>query len=94
MVTLYNDNVLRDGEKIGYYENNRFFDMGGREVGYHEDGHICDENGHMKGYLENGKVYWADGSEYDEIEKVRQHVSSGNYSEMSCAAVAILFGWD
>ena len=94
MATLYNDNVMRAGVKIGYYEGTSFFDESGKRVGYYENNRIYDENGNERGYVENDKVYHTDGSLYDEVEKVRQHVNSGNYSEMPCAAVGILFGWD
>lgn len=94
MAYLLDDNVMRAGEKIGYIENNRLFDLGTRLVGYYEGSRIYDENDKLKGYVENNQVHWADTSFYDEVEKVRQHVSSGNYSEMPCAAVCLLFGWD
>ena len=94
MASLYNDNVMRNGEKIGYYEGARFYGMDGKQVGYYENGRIYDENGYEKGYVEGDRVYRADGQVYDEVEKVRQHVSSGDYSDMPCAAVCLLFGWD
>jgi hypothetical protein len=94
MVTLNNDSVWRDGSKIGYCENNRFFDAGGTEVGYYEGTRIYDEGGYEKGYVENNQVYRSDGNIFDSVERVREHFSSGNYSEMPCAAVGLLFGWD
>ena len=92
MVTIQDDHVWSGGEKIGYLEGARFFDMDGTEMGYYENDAIYNAGGRKIGYLENDYIYNIDGSVYDRIERNHEAVNGGSYSNLCCAAVSLLFG--
>jgi hypothetical protein len=55
---------------------------------------VFNVRGEERGYIQNNHVYYSDGYELGGLEDVRNEVSRGYYSGITCAAAAILFGAD
>ncbi len=80
--------LMRDGEKIGWFNGGRVYDGDDRPVGYFEDEKICLPNGTKLGFLQGDYLHIV-GGEKIRLEDLRQKIHGGEISDLARAAAWI-----
>lgn len=92
MIKIIGNDIMRGGEKIGYFSGNDIYSYEGKKLGYFEGNDIFDYENRKLGYLEGDFIHYINGEQKIRIEDNRQHVSGGELSDIQRAAVRFLLG--
>ncbi len=92
MTKIVGNDILRDGEKIGWISGNDILNSGGQKAGYFSGNDIYDHDGHKIGYVDGSNIKNMNGSVLMSIERLRARVAGGAYSDVCRATIVLLLG--
>lgn len=94
MLALDKDYIIRDGEKVGYFEDRYIKDMDGHRLGTFYDDAIYDANDKKVGYIYKDEIYLADDTKFDTLEANRENLQAmgDSHSNLALAAITVLLG--
>ena len=92
MIKIIGNDIMRGGQKIGYFSSNDVYSHEGKKLGYFEGNHIYNREGKKLGYLEGDFIYDMTGTRHWRIEDNHAHVEGGELSDVQRAAVRFLLG--
>jgi len=92
MIKIVENDIVRDGQKIGWLSGNDIFNLSGDKAGYYSGNDIYDARGIKMGYVEGSNIKMANSSLVINVQENRRRVSGGAYSDVCRAAIRLLFG--
>lgn len=90
-IKISGNDILREGEKIGYIAGNDIHNEQGEKMGYFSGNDVYDETGRKMGYIEGAKFKSSDGRSSG-IGKIEREIKGGNVSNLGRAAIKTLLG--
>ncbi|MGB9743585.1 MAG: 5-fold beta-flower protein [Minisyncoccales bacterium] len=90
MIKIVDNDILREGQKIGYIDGNDIRDQSGQKLGYFTSDTVYDAMSRVVARLKDNYVFI--GSRQVALQAVLRKVISNYYSNIARAAVAVLFG--
>ncbi len=91
MIKIVGNDIIQNGQKIGWLSDNDIFNQSGEKVGYYTQNDIYNHRGVKIGYVEGSYIKTTSGATI-EIAENRRHIIGGNYSEVCRAAIRLIFG--
>ena len=93
MIKLNDNDIMRDGVKIGWVTKNHFFNSSGKKVGYATLDKIYDENAVKLAHVDGEYVYYntADGKK-TKIETLIEDIAAPYLSNVQRVAIRMFFG--
>ena len=92
MVKLIDNDVWRDGDKIGYIQENRVYSHDGTRLGYFEQIYVHNKDGDKVAYIQDDHLISYTGSSNVSLETVSEKVQGGVLPEIGKCAVYVLLG--
>lgn len=92
MAHIINDQIMREGTKIGFLKGDQIFNHEGQKVGYFSEHHIYDSTGHTIGYIEGDYLKTENGDVKVRLEDNRTAIHGEGYSDAARCAVRLLLG--
>ena len=92
MIKIIGNDIINNGEKIGYIRDNDIFNVGGNKIGYYSGDDIFNYKGIKIGYLEGNYIKYENGNRSISISENKSRVNGGAISNVCRAAIRLLFG--
>ena len=92
MIKIVDNDIYRDGQKVGWLEGSHVYDKSGKKLGRVDGNDIYDHSGNKKAYVEGRHIELQNDSKRISIDDNRKHVTGGTHSDTTRAAVRILMG--
>ncbi|MBI5306166.1 hypothetical protein HZB04_01060 [Candidatus Wolfebacteria bacterium] len=92
MIKIISNDIIQDGEKIGWIRENDIFNESGRKIGYFKINDIYNKEGRKIGYIEGDYIKYQNGTRSINVSENKIHISGGVYSDVCRAAIRLLFG--
>ena len=85
--------IYRDGEKIGWIEEEHIYARDGKKLGYfEEDKYIYTEDGRKVAYVEDDKLHSEEGEQKVALEVISEQITGGVMPIIARAAIYELLG--
>lgn len=94
MIKIVDRTIYRDGEKIGWIEDNDVYNQSGDKAGYFESNDIYNHNGTKVAYLDGSYVRMENGDAAISMLDTNEHMSASGCSDIMKAAVRVLLAGD
>jgi len=91
MVQVINNDIKRDGIKIGYIQGDHIFDHNGKKLAYFSSTEVLDEGGKRIAHLDGEYVYFPKSNTKVRVEDNNKLVA-GVVSDMCRAAIRLMLG--
>jgi len=91
MIKIVDNDIWRNGEKIGYLRNYDVFNHEGKKLGYFRDTYVYNYEGRKIGYIQDDFLKTIDGQE-SRLENNRVLVEGHDISDIQRSAVLLLLG--
>ena len=92
MIKIINNDIWRDGTKLGWIMNNHYFDHMGKKIGYTTSDMVFDESTKKLAHLEGEFVYYAGTDKKARLEDVISGIESISLPNIQRIAIRIFFG--
>lgn len=92
MIKIVGNDMMRGGEKLGYFRENDIYDRSGKKLGYYQENDIYAASGKKMGYLEGNYLKDASGDTVESLTEVRRDIQGGTISDLERAAIRLLVG--
>jgi len=91
MIQVINNDIKRDGIKIGYIDGDHLFDHNGKKLAYFSSTEVLDESGKRIAHIEGEYVYFSKSNTKTRIEDNNKLVA-GIVSDSCRAAIRLMLG--
>ncbi|MEK7195493.1 MAG: 4-fold beta flower protein [Patescibacteria group bacterium] len=91
MIKIIGNDITRNGEKIGWIEENDIYNEDGKKLGYYSDESVFNSEGHKVGYIKGNDIKTMDGYSFD-LDDNKEEITGGSFSDIVRAAVKLLIG--
>ncbi len=91
MIKIVDNDIMRNGEKIGYLEGDDIYNHEGKKLGYFAENDIYAVDGRKLAYIEGDFIKTFDGKTIW-LKDNRKRVSGGTISDLTRAAIRLLLG--
>jgi hypothetical protein len=92
MIKIVNNDIYRDGEKVGWIEQNHIYNQAGQKMGHVSGNDIFDHSGNKKAFIDGEHIKIANESKKISIDDNSRHITGGTHSDVTRAAIRVLMG--
>ncbi len=92
MVKIIGNDLMREGQKIGWISGNDIFDGSGHKIGWFSSNDVYNRDGNKIGYVDGSYIRQVGSSAPILVQDNNKHVAGGAYSDICRAAIRLLIG--
>jgi hypothetical protein len=92
MIKIVENDIFKDGQKIGWLSGNDIFNLSGTKAGYYMGNDIYDSRGVKIGYVDGNSIRMTNSSIIISVQENRARILGGTYSDVCRAAIRLIFG--
>ncbi len=92
MIKLIGNDIIQNGEKIGWIRENDIFNKSGNKIGYYIGDDIYNYKGVKIGYLENNYIKYENGNRKMGLQETKNHIVGGTIPDICRATIKLLLG--
>jgi len=91
MIKISGNDILKDGAKVGWIQDNRIYNIDGEKVGYVTGNDVMGATGVKKGYFTTEGYRRVGKDTVTRLEDLSKKVTGGDYGDLERAAIFTFF---